>query len=141
METPIKNPTKSKEGLEAEERKIKDEIEKYEEKSAVAASIILSTLESSQAQQVINLDEAKDIWFKLKEIHEGKVSSRRISKELRLQLSAIKKGSNESLDQFLARAQYIKDQLEQCGSHVENEEYIGLLLNGLPKEYNITCRE
>ncbi|KAK9751583.1 hypothetical protein QE152_g4970 [Popillia japonica] len=74
---------------EAEQRKIKDEIEKYEEKSAVAASIILSTLESSQAQQVINLDEAKDIWFKLKEIHEGKVSSRRI--ELRLQLSAIKK--------------------------------------------------
>ncbi|KAK9751584.1 hypothetical protein QE152_g4971 [Popillia japonica] len=37
----------------------------------------------------------------------------------------------------LARTQYyIKDQLEQCGSHVENEEYIGLLLNGLPKEYN-----
>ncbi|KAK9687994.1 hypothetical protein QE152_g35863 [Popillia japonica] len=63
---------------EAEEGRIKDEIEKYGEKSAVAASIILSTLESSQAQQVINLDEAKDIWFKLKEIHEGRVSSRRI---------------------------------------------------------------
>lgn len=110
-------------------------ISTYEEKSAVAASVILIALEPSQGQQVINIDEAREIWLKLQQIHEGKVSSRRV--DLRLELSTIKKENSENVEQFLARAQYIRDQLAQCGSIIQDEEYIGLLLNGLPKKYNM----
>ncbi|GLV31062.1 hypothetical protein CBL_12135 [Carabus blaptoides fortunei] len=118
-----------------EREQILNDIQKYEEKSAVAAAILLSTLEPSQGQQVIYLDEARDIWHKLKQIHEGKVSSRRV--DLRLELSSIKKGETEKLEQYLARAQYIRDQLNQCGAHIENEEYMGLILHGLPRAYNV----
>lgn len=109
------------------------EIEMFEEKSVLAASILLSSLEPSQAQQVLNLDEGKKIWCKLQQIHEGKVASRRV--DLRLELSNIKLKDTENIEKYLARAQYLRDQLEQCNSAINNEEYIGLLLNGLPSTF------
>lgn len=74
------------------------------------------------------------LWRKLKNIHEGKVTSRRV--DIRLELSSIKK-NEETLDKYLARGQFIRDQLVQCGAKIETEEYIGLMLNGLPKIYSI----
>lgn len=109
------------------------EVQVYEEKSALAASLILGSLEPSQAQQVLNLDESREIWYKLQEVHEGKISSRRV--DLRLELSTIKMKEGETVEEYLARAQYLRDQLQQCAAPIENEEYIGLLLNGLPNTY------
>lgn len=42
----------------------------------------------------------------------------------------------ENIESYLARGQYLRDQLTQCNSAIENEEYIGLVLNGLPTTYS-----
>ncbi|GLV41727.1 hypothetical protein CBL_00340 [Carabus blaptoides fortunei] len=89
---------------------------------------------STEPSQGHHLNET-NVWHKLKQIHEGKVSSRRV--DIRLELSSIKKGETEKLEQYLARAQYIRDQLSQCGAHIENEEYMDLILFGLLRAYNV----
>lgn len=101
-------------------------------KSALGASIILASLESGEAQQVLNFDERRDIWYKLQEVHEGKISSRRV--DLRLDLSTIKM-KGEKVEEYLARVPFLRDQLEQCNAPIKTEEYVGLLLNGLPDMY------
>lgn len=73
--------------------------------------------------------------MKLNEIHEEKVSAKRV--DLRLELSTLKKEKNEKIKQYLAKTQYIRDKLAQLGSLFEDKEYKGLLLNGLPKIYNM----
>lgn len=108
-----------------------EKIETYDEKSAIVSTLILSSLEASQAQQVLNLDDAGDIWKKLKNIHEEKVTSRRV--DLRVELSSIKKNEKETFDQYLARGQFIRDQLAQCGANIETEEYIGLMVEWTSK--------
>ncbi|KAL3267083.1 hypothetical protein HHI36_011223 [Cryptolaemus montrouzieri] len=109
------------------------EVENFEEKSALAASMILTAFEPSQAQQVLNQDESRDRCLKLQQIHEGKVASRKV--DLRLELSTIKLKETETIERYLSRGQFIRHQLEQCCAMIQNEEYIGLMLYGLPETY------
>lgn len=59
-EKPKKLPDNASEEQKAARNK---EIQQFEENDPIAASIILSTLEPTQAQQILNLDEAKEIWY------------------------------------------------------------------------------
>lgn len=86
-----------------EKKKAKKELMKYIEKSTSAAAIMLPTLEPGQAQQV---DDGREIWNKLIEIHEEKISTRRV--DLGLELSTIKRKMKKILNHISPEVNILK---------------------------------
>lgn len=63
--------------------------------------------------------------------YEEKTAAKRI--DLRLELSTIKKDSNETI----VTRQFRRNQLTDCRAAIKNEKCMRIMLNGLPRNYNI----
>jgi hypothetical protein len=76
------------------------------------------------------------VWDALENLYRSKSTARR--QQLRRSLAGLKKGPEESLTAYIARACGIRDALRATGHDVEEDTVVGAVLAGLPEAYDMT---
>ena len=96
-------------------------------------SFISSTLSPSAISLVMGQTSASGIWRVIKNRYTS--ISRSSVVNLKRELNNIKKG-NESVTSFLQKIKESRDKLTSVGIHIDDEEILHIVLQGLPSEFH-----
>ena len=105
----------------------------WSKKNKEALGIIVLSLTAEQAIIYKGIKKAKEIWEAIKIRYEGAVEDRRT--DLLLDLTKLKKGENETIDEYLTRAQGLSQQINELGKQVTERELVRYIVEGLPDKY------
>ena len=95
-------------------------------------SMISATLSHSALALVVGQTIAKGVWDTLERRYTSMSRSNILG--LKRELNSIRK-NNDSIDVYLAKIKDCRTKLEAVGGHVEDEELLHFVLDGLPQGY------
>ena len=78
---------------------------------------------------------SKEAWDTLEGVFEAKSKARQL--HLRRELNTLRKLPKEPLSKYMARAKAIRNALAAAGQDIKENDIIGCVLAGLPKEYDV----
>ncbi|UYV61392.1 hypothetical protein LAZ67_1004695 [Cordylochernes scorpioides] len=109
---------------------IKDEVawQIWSEKNDEAFGIIVTTLSDEQAGMFLDETKAKKVWDELKKIYTGNLEDKII--DIGLELKNIKMKNNESINEYMARAQNIASQSSSLGHQISQRELAFHIVRG-----------
>ncbi|UYV82668.1 hypothetical protein LAZ67_22000457, partial [Cordylochernes scorpioides] len=110
---------------------IKDEVawQIWSEKNDEAFGIIVTTLSDEQARMFLDETKAKKVWDELKKIYTGNLEDKII--DIGLELKNIKMKNNESINEYMARAQNIASQSSSLGHQISQRELAFHIVRGI----------
>ncbi len=107
----------------------------WNEKSQEAAVKIMLCIDPSILDLVDGLEHGKEVWEKLKEYYEAtNIPNQRYHQR---KLHALKLGAFANMEEYLMGALQIKNDLAATGFKVSEDDLCGIVMNGLPRSYNI----
>ena len=98
-----------------------------------ALSLIILNVKDHHLPVVGNCETAKEAWDMLESIYKAKSTARKL--QLRRELNQLRKGTDESLTKYFARARELWNDLASIGQDIKSTEVAQFVLAGLPKEY------
>ena len=104
-------------------------------KSNQALGLIMLHLSDSYLSMADEVATAKGLWDKLEATFTAQNTARRLL--LRQQLNNLKKGSTETISEYVARAKELATSLEAVGHKPESSDVTLSVLAGLPEEYSV----
>ena len=104
-------------------------------KSSQALGLIMLHLSDSYLSMADEVATAKGLWDKLEATFTAQNTARRLL--LRQQLNNLKKGSAETISEYVARAKELATSLEAVGHKPESSDVTLSVLAGLPEEYSV----
>ncbi|KAM1109218.1 hypothetical protein TB1_008081 [Malus domestica] len=96
-------------------------------------TLITAILSPAALSSVIGCQSSKEMWINLKERFSSMTRTSIV--QMKIDLQNIKKWA-ESIDLYLQRIKYCRDQLAAVGVAIPNEDIVIVALRGLPTEYN-----
>jgi hypothetical protein len=98
-----------------------------------ARTLIILNVANQHLASINSKTTAKSLWDALENLYRAKSTARH--QQLRRALAGLKKGSEESLTAYIARACGIRDALRATRHDVEEDVVVGTVLAGLPEAY------
>ncbi|XP_042476297.1 uncharacterized protein LOC122057990 [Macadamia integrifolia] len=117
---------------------ITDKIEmKKCEDDAKAVNALLGSLVSNEFVKVVGCTTSKDIWDKLKSIHDGddKIKEAKLQHHRNL-FESLKMSEGETIDQFMSKVNEIINSIRGLGEEVKDAVVVKKILRSLPYLYN-----
>lgn len=112
-----------------------EEIDTFKSKDDHVMSLLLLSLEPKYVKQVMSCHTSRDMWERLSSLHEQ--SSRAVQSVKRRQFNLLKLGKNESISDYIARAEYLYGQLQDIGvKGLEESGLVDQIVCGLPAQYH-----
>lgn len=102
------------------------------QKRLEAKLILLMSINNNLLQQVIGCESPRDIWLRLKSIHDQS-SETNVSRLLQKFFSF--RRSQEPMSQYIGEMEAMRRQLSNLGEAISDQVFIMQLLNGLPSVY------
>lgn len=102
---------------------------------ALAKSALILNVNESQQYLIKDEDTAFQAWTRIKDTFESKVKARKIM--LQRDFTNLKQESSERVDDFVARAQRLRDDLRIVGETVSEEQLLTKLMAGLRNEFDV----
>ena len=126
--------TRSVEDPAKKDDSIGEKIMAWEKEDGKAMSIITSTMDNDQVENVITCNSAKEVWDKLSSLHEQKSESSKIV--LMQRFLDCKMDSNESVTKYVTRLENMVRVLKDVGENVSDVSLMAKILGGLTSKYN-----
>lgn len=98
-----------------------------------ARSLLLLGLDTKHLKSVLNCKTAKQIWIRLKDLHENKSISNKMV--LQKEFFDLKMKTNENVQDFISRAEFIHGNLKDIGVVLEESTLVAKIVSGLTSEY------
>ncbi|XP_042487341.1 uncharacterized protein LOC122067578 [Macadamia integrifolia] len=117
---------------------ITDKIEmKKCEDDAKAVNALLGSLVSNEFAKVVSCTTSKDIWDKLKSVHEGddKIKEAKLQHHRNL-FESLKMSEGETINQFMSKVNKIINSIRGLGEEVKDAVVVKKKLGSLPDLYN-----
>ncbi|XP_042483015.1 uncharacterized protein LOC122063362 [Macadamia integrifolia] len=114
----------------------KTETKKCED-DAKAVNALLGSLVSNEFAKVVGCTTSKDIWDKLKSVHEGvdKIKEAKLQHHRNL-FESLKMSEGETIDQFMSKVNEITNSIRELGEEVNDAVVVKKILRSLPDLYN-----
>lgn len=108
-------------------------IERYLKDDDKVKSLIISALDNKHAKIVLRFKSSKEMWEKLCATHEQRSSANRIA--LQSEFFELRMKNDESVADYIARAEYVQGKLLDIDVKIDDETLIGKVISGLPRRY------
>ncbi|XP_042486203.1 uncharacterized protein LOC122066468 [Macadamia integrifolia] len=107
------------------------------EDDAKAVNALLGSLVSNEFAKVVGCTTSKDIWDKLKSVHEGddKIKEAKLQHHRNL-FESLKMSGGETTDQFMSKVNEIINSIRGLGEEVKDAVVVKKILRSLPDLYN-----
>lgn len=115
------------------EEKDQEEYQKWVKADREARAMILLGLSFEIVKSVVHLKTAKEVWEKLKQLHEKKTAANLI--QLQQDFYNAKKGPQESISTYASRIEAIASRMRDFGEPVSDQSLNSKIVHGLPTEY------
>lgn len=106
----------------------------WHKKNKEAYSLIILSISPEIAIIYKGIKNAKTIWSSLKERFEGVIEDKVMN--LYLQMTKLRKLNQETIDQYITRAQGLSSEITQLGKKIDERELVRYIVEGLPEKYN-----
>ena len=106
----------------------------FAKKNQKALSVITQHLSDRLIKHIKHLRSASDAWMKLKELHESKQITNRLT--LRLQFISIRMAPGSDMLDHINKVRDLASQLRDTGVKLDDEEIIAVIFLSLPDQYN-----
>lgn len=98
-----------------------------------ARAMLLLGLSFEIVKSVVHLKTAKEVWEKLKQLHEKKTAANLI--QIQQDFYNAKKGPQESISTYASRIESIASRMKDFGEPVSDQSLNSKIVHGLPTEY------
>jgi transposase InsO family protein len=117
-----------------DEAKTRKETDKFLKADAWVQSLLITSVDNTHARPLVRCTTAKDMWEKLVLMHESKSDANALL--LQQKFYELKMEKNENVQQYVARGEYIKGQLDDIGVKTVDEVMLAnRIVMGLPKRF------
>ena len=106
------------------------------EKNAKARQYLLNGLGREDMDKILHIDNARDMWNALKEMHEGS-DELKASRKFQLQgeYHSFKMNDNESVSEYYSRFQRLTSKLTNAGVVLEDASKALVIVNGMTEKF------
>jgi len=110
------------------------DLARYKSKDMTARSTLLLALDNKHVKLVLHCKTAYEIWSKLTQIHEKKSQASKLM--MQQEFFLLKMRFNESVEDYISRAEYLHGQLQDVGiTSIDEATLVSKIVNGLPKRF------
>ena len=102
-------------------------------KDAKARALLFASLDNKHVKLVMQCTTAKQIWDRLSEVHEQRSSGTLVA--LMQEFFNLRMRSDETVQDFVARTEYVAGQLSDIGSPQSESTVVGKIISGLPARF------
>lgn len=111
-----------------------DAQEAYDKKDTKVKAIIISALDDNHVQLVLQCKSSREIWSRLTAIHDQKSAA--CKNLLQKEFFDISKQEDESVSEYISRAEKIFGQLQDIGLRsIDSDALVSRIVTGLPEQY------
>lgn len=112
---------------------VKLEIESFDKKEKAVRSLLLQALDNKHARLVLSCRNCREMWTRLIDVHSQKSAANKMV--LQSQFYDLKMKHDESVQDFVSRAEYVYQQLLEIGVAIDEATLVNRIVTGLPKRY------
>ena len=107
----------------------------FKKKDSQTRGIITCLMNDTQVSLILTCKTAKEIWQTLEARYEG--DKKRMMIEAKKDVNRIRMYKDEDWQHYLLRAERLLTQARVLGADIPEEEFISVLIQGLPPKYNL----